>query len=362
MSDLKPPQKFDGEQLEAVVDAIAGGYDYSDWSRLLLFKWGLVLANYVNPQQGFRGVVADLVAWTERKGKTRELLALARADNPGNENLRLLATMYGLTSTETDQKYNTTTLEKPSNLEALVNSHSRLIDYAQFMSRLKGVADRICVVETPFKEGTGFLVASDQLITNYHVVEEIIANPCLANKINCSFDFRGDGGAIIGIKRYELRANRVIASSPYDESDLTGAGEPNLDKLDYAILQLGEKIGNLPGSANSARGWFDLVQVADRPVVALHDFLLIPQHPGGDALKISWGNVVSFPGAGSRVRYDATTANGSSGSPCFTLDLDIIGLHHAAEPQNKPRYNQAIPIWLIAKDLETKSPVNHGTS
>ena len=67
MSDLKPLQKLNGDELKAIVDGIISGYDYDDWSRVLAYKWGLILANEFNPRQGFRGVVADLVAWTEQE-------------------------------------------------------------------------------------------------------------------------------------------------------------------------------------------------------------------------------------------------------------------------------------------------------
>jgi len=35
-------------------------------------------------------------------------------------------------------------------------------------------------------------------------------------------------------------------------------------------------------------------------------------------------------------------------------DLDIVGLHHAAEPKHNPAYNQAVPLWLVARDLAGK--------
>jgi hypothetical protein len=227
------------------------------------------------------------------------------------------------------------------------------------MSRMRNIGDRICLVETPFKKGTGFLVASDRVITNYHVVEEVIVDPSLAQKVICSFDYRqtDPGAAPAKIKQFELRTNGVLAISPYDKSDLTGLGEPDPDKLDYAVLQLAEEVGNLPGCTDEARGWFNLVpDIAVRPVIAVGDFLFIPQHASGKPLEIAWGNVVSFPGIGNRVRYDVTTASGSSGSPCFTIDLDVIGLHHAVDPASNPRYNQAIPLWVIAKDLEIRLP------
>ena len=95
--DLKPLPKLSDETLEEISDAIVSGYDIADLSRLLRFKWGFVLANYIDTRQGFRFVIADLVAWTERKGKTRELLALAYSDAPGNENLQAVAAKIGLT-------------------------------------------------------------------------------------------------------------------------------------------------------------------------------------------------------------------------------------------------------------------------
>jgi Trypsin-like peptidase domain/Effector-associated domain 1 len=359
VSDLKPIQKLSGEELKAIVDAIVSGYDYDDWNRVLAYKWGLMLANEFNTRQGFRGVVADLVAWTERKGKTRELLALACADNPGNENIKQLATIHRLTQEPGLECALAAASRTPANLEALVNSRSRLIDYSRFISRMRSIGDRICLIETPFKKGTGFLIASDRVLTNYHVVEEVVLNPSLAKEVICSFDYRqtDEGTAPANIKQFGLQANGVLANSPYDKSDVTGVGEPDLDKLDYAVLRLAKAVGNLPRGGDEVRGWFNLVaDVAVRPVVAVQDFLVIPQHAGGNPLEIAWGNVISFPGIGNRVRYDVTTASGSSGSPCFTLDLDIMGLHHAAEPASNPRYNQAIPLWVIAKDLEAKTP------
>lgn len=353
--DLKPLPKLGGEDLEEIIEAIVSGYDLDDWSRALQFKWGLVLANYVDVRQGFYGVVADLVAWTERKGKTCELLALAFAENPGNENLQQLAAKYGLSQRQTVQKYNDKRpFEKPANLEALVNSHSRLVDYGRFLARLQDISGRICRVETPIRMGTGFLVAKDCVLTNFHVVEEVIANAALSDKVVCRFDFHktGEGGAHATSRSYKLAANGIGPNSPYGQSDLTGTGEPRADELDYAALRLAEQVGSIPINGDRQRGWFDLV--ADSPVVAIRDFIMIPQHAAGEELKIAWGSVVEFPCSGNRVRYDTTTAGGSSGSPCFTADLDIVGLHHAAEPAHNPKYNQAVPLWLIARDLEAK--------
>jgi hypothetical protein len=351
--DLKPLPKLGNETLEEITDAIVSGYDIDDLSHVLRFKWGFVLANYVDVHRGFYFVVADLVALTERKGKARELLALAYSHASGNENLQHMAAKCGLSPQETDQKYRTDApAPKPASLEAMVNSRSRLVDYARFAERLQGLGDRLCLVQTPVKKGTGFLVAPDCVLTNFHVVEEAIRNVALSDKVVCRFDFRsGDGvEGSVAPKPYELAAKDIPASSPYSQSDLTGKGDPASDELDYALLRLGEQAG--PGPSKTPRGWFKLS--ADAPVVTLRDFVVIPQHAEGHALKIAWGSIVAFPAAGNRVRYDTTTFGGSSGSPCFTADLDIVGLHHAAEAKHNPSYNQAVPLWLIARDLAAK--------
>ncbi len=243
----------------------------------------------------------------------------------------------------------------------MVNSHSRLIDYALFLARLQSVGERICRIETPIKTGTGFLVAPDCVLTNFHVVEEAIGNLALLDKVVCRFDFRetATGANPTTPKPCKLAGNGFLAISPYSRSDLTGNGEPCADKLDYATLRLAEQVGAMPGSNGKPRGWFKMV--ADSPVVAMRDFVVIPQHAGGNKLEISWGSVVAFPASGNRLRYDTTTKSGSSGSPCFTADLDIVGLHHAAEPIYKPTYNQAVPLWLIARDLEAKHVNLSGT-
>jgi hypothetical protein len=348
-TDLKPLPKLSNETLEEITDAIVSGYDLADLSRVLHFKWGFVLANYVNTHQGFRFIVSDLIEWTERKGKTRELLAVTYSQAPGNTDLQAIAAKCGLTLQDADRKYNATGIvPKPASLEAMVNAHSRLIDYERFVQRLRDAGERVCLVETPFKKGTGFLIDTDCALTNFHVVEEIIANKTLASQVVCKFDYRTSEGELLAPKLCKLSADGILANSPYSESDLTGNGDSEPDKLDYALLRLAGPVA--ARESGKPRGWFILP--AESPVVALHDFLVIPQHAESHPLQIAWGSVVAFPG--NRIRYDTTTAQGSSGSPCFTADLDIVGLHHAAEPKHNPAYNQAVPLWLVARDLAGK--------
>jgi hypothetical protein len=144
-----------------------------------------------------------------------------------------------------------------------------------------------------------------------------------------------------------------LAKSGYSESDISGEGEPKAEELDYAVLQLADRIGERPGRGDDQRGWFSLL--TERPLLALRDFAVVPQHPEGRRLEVAWGSVLNFNSLGNRVRYDTSTSAGSSGAPCLTIDLEIFGLHHARDPSIDPQFNQAVPLDLIATDLRSKN-------
>jgi hypothetical protein len=119
------------------------------------------------------------------------------------------------------------------------------------------------------------------------------------------------------------------------------------------VLQLVDPIGEQVVGADDRRGWFDLQ--TERPLLALRDFVVVPQHPQGRKLEVALGSVLNFTSLGTRVRYDTSTDAGSSGAPCLTVDLEIFGLHHATDPSTSPQFNQAIPLELIARDLKSKN-------
>ncbi len=66
--------------------------------------------------------------------------------------------------------------------------------------------------------------------------------------------------------------------------------------------------------------------------------------------RLTIGEVVAFNGAGTRVRYDANSRDGSSGSPVFDTDLQLVALHHARDPHEPPSWNQAVPIGTVRAD------------
>jgi V8-like Glu-specific endopeptidase len=58
------------------------------------------------------------------------------------------------------------------------------------------------------------------------------------------------------------------------------------------------------------------------------------------------------------VTYRTNTLGGSSGSPCFNADLELIALHHGSDPDfhpaHTPEYNEGIPFDTILARLANK--------
>ena len=64
--------------------------------------------------------------------------------------------------------------------------------------------------------------------------------------------------------------------------------------------------------------------------------------------------VIGLNGNGTRIRYRTNTDPGSSGSPVFTMDWDIVALHHYGDPNwRNALFNQGVPIELIRHRIIT---------
>ena len=58
-----------------------------------------------------------------------------------------------------------------------------------------------------------------------------------------------------------------------------------------------------------------------------------------------------------RLRHDARSLGGSSGSPCFDSTLEVMALHHAGDPLHSELcgdFNQGIPMGRIVADLKAR--------
>lgn len=242
--------------------------------------------------------------------------------------------------------------------ERNVNHRRHDLDPAPWRRRLaelERVVGRVELAGQPI--GTCFLVGPAHVLTNYHVVAPILEGLESASAVRVRFDYsRHDAGfELPGVTCGLQKDDWCIDHCRYSQGDLVQGSEPDAlpHELDYALLELETQMGL--GSANEApRRWLPLASSIEPQ---LGDDLLILQHPLGGRLKLSFGRVLELGAENTRIRYDTNTEPGSSGSPCFNQDLELVALHHMGEansaPDHRPTFNQGIPIAAIIQRLQS---------
>jgi hypothetical protein len=225
---------------------------------------------------------------------------------------------------------------------------------------------RVCRVEVDGAAlGTGFLVGKDVVLTNHHVLREVIDAKGAGGRVVCRFDYHlGEGGGVGEGKPVPLKAafnEWCLDSSPSltDPQENAGAPPPTADQLDHALVRLAEEVGTEPIFAaypdGPKRGWVKVP--AGPPALGVGAPVAILHHPQGAPVKLALDtqSVLSVNANQTRVRYTTNTDQGSSGSPCFDQDWRLVALHHFGDPlHQQAEFNQGVPIAAIRARLTRK--------
>jgi hypothetical protein len=292
-------------------------------------------------------VAVDSVILQENaRGKIENVIGAARRANSSNAKLAELETTWLKTSAAEEQ----------SQLEAMILDALKYAPAEDWGRRLNNSYRWICRVERESDSaslGTGFLVADDLVLTNYHVLHGTIAPGTPAPmQVQLRFDAVG---AASGRVAKVAAGNWLVAKSEPSGNEWGGpGGEPTSAQLDFALLRLAEPVGK-DVSGGLARGHVRIEDTGTagkvlNPVVVL-------QHPLGAGLQICLGAFDTPNANGTRLRHTATTQRGSSGSPCLSMELKAVGLHNGGLGGR----NTAIPLALIASAVNknaTVLPVN----
>jgi hypothetical protein len=310
---------------------------------------------------GLKEMARKVLVAAESQGWTQELLLAARSANPGNPELIDFAVQVGRASRIYQQQSGAPLSTSPvsaKTLEKYVVASNGLKDPVQWREREEKLESLVCRIEiptsTPPTYGTGFLLGSHTVLTNYHVIREVEAGLVPPAAVILRFDYKqmSDGATVNPGTVFHLADDWQIYSSPASLADFQG-GTPTLEQLDFALLRVAGDPGNDQG-----RGW--IVPPAVPPELKPHAALFILQHPRGQALKLALDTdaiteVVKVGDTPVRIRYRTNTDEGSSGSPCFDDNWNLVGLHHLGDPafhtDDQPLYNQAIPIPAILEML-----------
>ena len=355
-----------GPQIKVLVDALSKAYKPNRFDQLLLGRLNKD-RELISMGPSFIDILYAVVDLANREGWVLPLLDAARASNPNNPHL--IAFEAAL------DRGVIPAAEKPQ-FEKIVKDRYGWDDVDSFHKKLGMLASWVCAFEIPGSGGTGVLVGPDLVLTNYHVIESLlpVSGQVSPANVNCRFDYKAlpDGSGVNPGRAVSLAEGLDwdVLHSPYSVADTqTHGGQWSPGELDFALVRVAENVGEQPIGDNPEpqapiRGWLRLPGAPSDLVT--DDVLVILQHPQDleaagaqlQPMKLALGTVMGFVGNGLRVRHNARTLPGSSGSPIFNAKLEITALHHAGEPNNRldytGEYNQGIPLGEIVRLMKEK--------
>jgi V8-like Glu-specific endopeptidase len=108
--------------------------------------------------------------------------------------------------------------------------------------------------------------------------------------------------------------------------------------LDFAIVKLGENRQGTAGNQFGITRWSDVPATRSQPIAVI-------QHPAGDAKSVDTGTIARVTGL---LAYgDLDTRGGSSGSPVFSTDGSVVGIHVSGACTEKGGMNYAVPSKYV---------------
>lgn len=237
--------------------------------------------------------------------------------------------------------------------EALIGPTLDFLGVA-FLEKGRAVAD--AVVRIRFRDGrpqgTGALVAPGIILTNNHVIRSAEA----AQDFLVEFDFEKDvAGQNRAVTTFELDGPRLFATDA-------------VERLDYTVIALGNKVGGARDLSMTA--YLPLSDAPNKHV--LGEVANVIQHPRGDFKQVALRENRLVSRLDFVLHYIADTEPGSSGSPVFNNEWQMIALHHwggpspfalsAMAPDAPSEINEGIRISAIVKDLREKLAGGHAHS
>jgi hypothetical protein len=324
--------RLTGQQYEKFQEALLSAFtDRGDLEMMLLFKLNTRLETIVG-DGSLRDTVFKLIEWAQAHDMIDQLVNAARSANPGNPALREFAEEFGFAPAS----------PSPKIVEKVVAESNSFLDVDAWRVGLIEVEPTVCRIEVPHY-GTGFLVGPSTVMTVFHVIagllKETTGSVAQAATLRFGYKTSADGKTMIQGQEYKLADDWLIDSSPTEQ-------------LDYALLRVEGAPGDDPvgGQAGAPpRRW---LRPATEHVFRRGDPLFMMQHPYAGPLKLSLSTdaIIGVNADKTRVRYGINAEPGSSGSPCFNENWQLIAMHHGSfkDETTNNMYEEGIPMAAIA--------------
>ena len=316
---------IDGVLRREIREAILDAFDsLADFAVVAAASLGTTLTK-ITTATDLEVATFEVILWATSKRRLPALVFAAAWKNPGSERLQTLAARFE----------HAAEFGRPEQVVLKGVPFQSAGNWPEKWIRLRRQVCRIEPQPPPDTNGygTGFLIAPDIVMTNFHVVRDFPRNPT-----------RGAGQIIFRFD-YQLRPDGVSVSKgrPCTLADDWLLFHSTVEELDYALVRLAERPGNDQFGKKRIRGYMEPVSYAfstDEP-------LFILQHPDAGPMALIAGYVPK-PEAGDWVTYNANTKGGSSGSPCLTMGLEVAAIHH----WGSPNYNRGVRFASILGHLK----------
>lgn len=347
---------LNGPQRKVLREAITEAFDRDELNGLMVDTGFGALEDLTGPK-GFKSQAFDVIQTFHREGRLEPFVLAVLDEESDRPSLRKLNTQLGFVDDHSEdaiKRVSGLSLERSVRNSGFSNPYL----WANTLTCLTRKICQIRIVDgVQVQYGTGFLVGPDLVLTNFHVMEDVIEGRISPEKVQLTFDYAelAEGRAdAIGCL---LTDDWKLSYSPYSNADLApNAGDPQPDELDYAVVRIDRAVGDIAAPDGSHRGWVDLAATPAMPADGAIVYIL--QHPAGDTVKQSVGTTKP-PVNPVRLRYDADTDKGSSGGMVLDERLQAYALHHAGDPDAKIKahYNQGIPLDLIHQSLTAQETI-----
>jgi len=266
--------------------------------------------------------------------------ALAAQPSSGSENSSVLEEIDSYvhmpptaSKAEANERLQQLSPQARGQLEAIIGGNDLLpIWFLNRGAELRRTVARIKVVTSDGAEGygTGFLVGPGILITNRHVLDQsdIGGDSLLSIVASAVAEFDVE----ILPQETAPGKTRLVSSTPavFRLAPQTLLLTDAWNALDYVLIALEPK--SLDGQHDISEYGYNRLS-ADKGKTVTGEPVFIIQHPNGDSKKISLLNnrMMIRNEQSSYLYYEADTEPGSSGSPVFNRQWEVVALHHSVE-------------------------------
>jgi hypothetical protein len=279
--------------------------------------------------------LGDVLQAAESQGWLDELVSQLVNARPDDPELSSIAKAMGIRAE--DQA-----------VEAIVRNSGKL-RFSQFNSFINDVTPRIArVMVRDTMRANGFLIGPDLLLTADHALHELFEEITSSQDVSVVFS---TGSTKDSEVRFPLDRDWLVARS---ESRLV---ENRLSGLGYAVLRVAQSPGAQPlgGSRAEAaarlRQWFDLPADDVPATVQARMFMISWGAASAPSSRFHSGSVLGADYKGL-ISHDVTTDPYSSGAPCFSEELRLLGMHLGSNGER----NFAVSIEAIRADLADRMP------